>query len=78
MYAKCGALRQEQSVLEKVPSRNVVSWNALIVGYAQNGQGQQDLDCFEEELPSRSVLIAGHAQKGRGQQGLDSEREKGA
>ncbi|KAI5068895.1 hypothetical protein GOP47_0017240 [Adiantum capillus-veneris] len=46
MYAKCGALRQAQSVLEKLPSRDIVSWSALISGYAQQGQGQQALDCF--------------------------------
>ena len=48
MYAKCGALRQVQSVLEKLPSCNVASWTALIVGYAQNGQGQRALDCFKK------------------------------
>ncbi|MCO5551913.1 hypothetical protein L7F22_005420 [Adiantum nelumboides] len=47
MYAKCNALHLAKSVLEKLPSRNVVSWNALIAGYAQNGQGQQALDCLE-------------------------------
>ncbi|MCO5600199.1 hypothetical protein L7F22_054308 [Adiantum nelumboides] len=31
MYAKCGALRQAQSSLEKLPSHNVVSWSALNV-----------------------------------------------
>ena len=48
MYAKCGALRQVQSLLEKLPSRNVASWTTLIAGYAQNGQGQRALDCFEQ------------------------------
>ncbi|KAI5057960.1 hypothetical protein GOP47_0027975 [Adiantum capillus-veneris] len=47
MYAKCGALPQAQSVLEKLASRSVISWNALITGYAQKGQGQQALECFE-------------------------------
>ncbi|KAI5057963.1 hypothetical protein GOP47_0027978, partial [Adiantum capillus-veneris] len=48
MYAKCGALPQAQSVLEKLPSRNIVAWSALIAGYAQNGQGQQALECSEQ------------------------------
>ncbi|MCO5600926.1 hypothetical protein L7F22_055043 [Adiantum nelumboides] len=47
MYAKCNALHLAESVLEKLPSCNVVSWNALVVGYAQNGQGQQALDYLE-------------------------------
>ncbi|MCO5600515.1 hypothetical protein L7F22_054628 [Adiantum nelumboides] len=47
MYAKCGALRQAEIVLENLPSCNVISWNALLLGYVQNGQGQQALHCFE-------------------------------
>ncbi|MCO5557222.1 hypothetical protein L7F22_010782 [Adiantum nelumboides] len=50
MYAQCGALPQAQSVLEKLPSRNIVCWNALIAGYAQKGQGQQALGCFQRML----------------------------
>ncbi|KAI5080114.1 hypothetical protein GOP47_0005593 [Adiantum capillus-veneris] len=48
MYAKCGALPQAQSVLEKLPFRDVVSWNTLITGYAQKGKGQQALECYEQ------------------------------
>ncbi|KAI5061610.1 hypothetical protein GOP47_0024115 [Adiantum capillus-veneris] len=47
MYAKCGALSKAQDVLQKLPSRNVVSWSTLIEGYAQEGQGEQALHCFE-------------------------------
>ncbi|MCO5594430.1 hypothetical protein L7F22_048460 [Adiantum nelumboides] len=39
MYAKCGALLLAESVLEELPSHTVVSWNALITGYAQEGGG---------------------------------------
>ncbi|MCO5580162.1 hypothetical protein L7F22_034029 [Adiantum nelumboides] len=48
MYAKCGALPQARGVLKKLPFRDVVSWSALIAGYAQHGQGQQALECFEQ------------------------------
>ncbi|KAI5081261.1 hypothetical protein GOP47_0004444 [Adiantum capillus-veneris] len=47
MYAKCGALSKAQEVLEKLPSRDVVTWNALITGFAQEGQGEQAVCCFE-------------------------------
>jgi pentatricopeptide repeat protein len=46
MYAKCGVLRQAQKVLEELPVRSVVSWNALISGYAQEGRGHEALNCF--------------------------------
>ena len=47
MYAKCGALAKAQEVLETLPVRNVVSWNALIAGYTQRGHGFKALNCFE-------------------------------
>ncbi|KAI5061774.1 hypothetical protein GOP47_0024279 [Adiantum capillus-veneris] len=47
MYAKCGLLQKAQSVLDELPVRNVVSWNALIAGYAEQGQDQEALGCFQ-------------------------------
>ena len=35
LYSKCGALSAAQHVFDMLPSRNVVSWNALISAYAQ-------------------------------------------
>ncbi|MCO5593128.1 hypothetical protein L7F22_047134 [Adiantum nelumboides] len=48
MYAKCGAVCQARAVLKELPSRNIISWSALIAGYSQNGQGQQALECYEQ------------------------------
>ena len=48
MYAKCGALTKAQEVFEKLPLRDVVSWSALIAGYADEGLGHEALNCFEE------------------------------
>ncbi|KAI5068803.1 hypothetical protein GOP47_0017148 [Adiantum capillus-veneris] len=47
MYAKCGALSKAQEVFDVLPTCSVVSWNALLAGYAQNGQGQNALVCFD-------------------------------
>ncbi|MCO5609779.1 hypothetical protein L7F22_064011 [Adiantum nelumboides] len=47
MYAKCGVLQKAQKVLEELPIRNVDSYNALIAGYAEQGQGQEALGCFQ-------------------------------
>jgi pentatricopeptide repeat protein len=46
MYAKCGMLVKAQQVLDELPVRNVVSWNALIAGYSQEGPFDQALSSF--------------------------------
>ncbi|KAH9293983.1 hypothetical protein KI387_040810 [Taxus chinensis] len=37
MYAKCGNICKAQELFDEMPQRNVVSWNVMIVGYAQKG-----------------------------------------
>ncbi|KAI5056942.1 hypothetical protein GOP47_0028760 [Adiantum capillus-veneris] len=47
MYAKCGALRKAKQVFDELPTRNVVTWNVLMSGYCQHGQGEEALKCFD-------------------------------
>ncbi|KAI5083632.1 hypothetical protein GOP47_0003375 [Adiantum capillus-veneris] len=53
MFAKCGALQKAQKVLEELPVRDVDSWNALIAGYAEQGQGEEALSCFQRMQSER-------------------------
>jgi pentatricopeptide repeat protein len=49
MYAKCGMLTKAKRVLlRELPARNTVSWNALLAGYARQGQARESLDCFKQ------------------------------
>ncbi|KAJ7518827.1 hypothetical protein O6H91_20G010100 [Diphasiastrum complanatum] len=48
MYGKCGALQEATNVFLRLPQRNLVSWNAMIAAYAQNGHGKEALDFFGE------------------------------
>jgi pentatricopeptide repeat protein len=48
MYAKCGMLDKAQELLEELPVRDIVSWNAIISGYADQGQGCKALNCFDQ------------------------------
>jgi pentatricopeptide repeat protein len=48
MYAKCGLLDKAQKLHKELPVRSVVSWSAIIVGYANQGQGQEAFDCFKQ------------------------------
>ncbi|XP_024525225.1 pentatricopeptide repeat-containing protein At2g03380, mitochondrial-like isoform X2 [Selaginella moellendorffii] len=63
MYAKCGSLDEARQVFESIHSRTVVSWSALILGYAQSGQGEMAWDLYsrmqrEGCAPNRVTLLA--------------------
>ncbi|GKU92274.1 hypothetical protein SLEP1_g6024 [Rubroshorea leprosula] len=46
MYLKCGHATSARKVFGEMPVRNVVSWNSLISGLAQQGQFKEALDVF--------------------------------
>jgi pentatricopeptide repeat protein len=48
MYAKCGSLEDAWIVFNKMPSQDVVSWNAMILGHVKCGQGQKALELFRQ------------------------------
>jgi pentatricopeptide repeat protein len=48
MYCKCGCLEDARKVFDQVPERNIVSWNAMLSGYAQHGLGKEALSLFEQ------------------------------
>ncbi|CAI9091544.1 OLC1v1026601C1 [Oldenlandia corymbosa var. corymbosa] len=48
MYAKCGSLDDGNNVFWRMPSRDVISWNAMISGLSHNGQGVEALELFED------------------------------
>ncbi|EHA8589648.1 pentatricopeptide repeat-containing protein [Cocos nucifera] len=62
MYLKCGSIDDGGKVFEKMAGRDRVSWNAMIVGYAQNGHGEEALNLFRrmllsEETPDDVTMI---------------------
>lgn len=46
-YAKCGSMEDSLLMFDKLSKRNVVSWNAVVCGYAQNGKGVEAISFFE-------------------------------
>ncbi|KAL7141965.1 hypothetical protein ABFS83_08G090000 [Erythranthe nasuta] len=50
MYMKCASVEDGNRVFRKMVERDGVSYNAMIVGYAQNGQGNEALALFKEML----------------------------
>ncbi|GAB2293986.1 Putative pentatricopeptide repeat-containing protein At3g49142 [Dionaea muscipula] len=48
MYGKCGCLVEARRVLDEMPVKDVVSWNSMVAGYAQNGQFEDALSICKE------------------------------
>jgi pentatricopeptide repeat protein len=48
MYIKCGLLEEAKEVFDELPVRDVITWTALISGYAQHERGEEALGYFEE------------------------------
>ncbi|XP_062210486.1 pentatricopeptide repeat-containing protein At4g37170 [Phragmites australis] len=52
MYSKCGDMGSAVRVFEGAPKPDLVSWTAVISGYAQNGQPEEALHYFDMFLRS--------------------------
>lgn len=48
MYAKSGWVKVARNVFEKLGERRVVSWNAMICGFAMHGHGDEALALFND------------------------------
>jgi pentatricopeptide repeat protein len=46
MYAKCGVLARAQEVLKEISIRDIIPWNVIIAGYAEQGKAHEALNCF--------------------------------
>ncbi|KAL2558775.1 Pentatricopeptide repeat-containing protein [Forsythia ovata] len=64
MYSKCGSLRMDVQVFEAMSSRDVNSWNAMILGFAMHGEVERVFEYFsrmidEEKLMPNSITFVG-------------------
>ncbi|GAB2274625.1 Pentatricopeptide repeat-containing protein At2g27610, variant 2 [Dionaea muscipula] len=58
MYAKRGNIVSANEVFKRQPERDLVSWNSMISGYAQYGDGPKALEVFKE-MQSRNMKMDG-------------------
>lgn len=63
MYTKCRKLATARELFDRIVDRDVVTWNAMILGYAQNKQGKEALVLYERMVtegvkPDRVTFIA--------------------
>ncbi|XP_022740228.1 pentatricopeptide repeat-containing protein ELI1, chloroplastic [Durio zibethinus] len=48
MYSKCGSLEDARLVFDRIPDKDVVAWNSMIIGYALHGFSRDALELFQE------------------------------
>ncbi|KAG9441848.1 hypothetical protein H6P81_017702 [Aristolochia fimbriata] len=48
LYSKCGYVEYAQSVFSNIVVRNLITWNSMICGFAQNGKVNETLELFNE------------------------------
>ncbi|KAG6633106.1 hypothetical protein CIPAW_12G026000 [Carya illinoinensis] len=62
MYAKCRDIESAEKVFHRLPIRDLVIWNSLIAGYAQNERADEALKAFHimqsEQIAPNSVTAA--------------------
>eukprot|EP00250_Pteridium_aquilinum_P018325 c24033_g9_i1 orf=1-600(-) len=48
LYAKCGSLPEARREFLRLPTRNIVTWNALITGYSQQEHNEEVFQLFNQ------------------------------
>lgn len=68
MYANCGYFESARNLLDKMPQRDVISWNAMLAAYTERGlmDAAQVLFCEMEErnVESWNFMVSGYARLG--------------
>lgn len=50
LYAKCGCIEFAHRLFLLMPVKNLITWNSMIGGFAQNGRGREALALFDEMI----------------------------
>ncbi|KMT11403.1 hypothetical protein BVRB_5g107310 [Beta vulgaris subsp. vulgaris] len=50
VYGKCGRIDMAEKLFNEMPKRDLVSWNSMIVGYADHGNANKALILFERMI----------------------------
>ncbi|XP_078435930.1 pentatricopeptide repeat-containing protein At2g20540-like [Wolffia australiana] len=74
MYVQCGSIDLAWQVFERMPDKNVISWNTMIAGCARAEDLESARKLFDD-MPDRNIvswntMISGYARTGRPEEAL--------
>ncbi|XP_042045931.1 putative pentatricopeptide repeat-containing protein At3g11460, mitochondrial isoform X2 [Salvia splendens] len=63
MYSRCESIESSRRLFDEIPERSLITWNAMISGYSQNGLCAEVLDLFRDMqcsgVPPDEVTLVG-------------------
>lgn len=74
LYYRCGKVDEAREIFNKMPTRDTVSWTAILSGYV-DAERMEEAKSFFREIPEKNlrtwtVMISGLAQNGFGEEAL--------
>lgn len=48
MYSKCGQVQNAELIFKSLPEKNLVTWNAMISGFAHSGNSNKVIELYEQ------------------------------
>ncbi|XP_010277136.1 PREDICTED: pentatricopeptide repeat-containing protein At4g14850 [Nelumbo nucifera] len=57
MYGKCGSIEDSELAFDEMPRRNLISWNAMVGGYAHQGHADMALSLLEEMTQGANGIV---------------------
>ncbi|KAG2632257.1 pentatricopeptide repeat-containing protein At1g59720, chloroplastic/mitochondrial-like [Panicum virgatum] len=56
LYGKCGAVKLARQVFDRMPARDLASWNAMVLALANHGRVRDSLDLFDRMTRAENVV----------------------
>lgn len=56
MYSKCGQVNIAESIFQSLSEKNLVTWNAMLTGFAHNGNSSKVINLFEQLKMERHII----------------------
>ncbi|KAG6474931.1 pentatricopeptide repeat-containing protein At3g24000, mitochondrial-like isoform X1 [Zingiber officinale] len=74
MYAKCGSIENADSVFQRMPVRDIISWTSMITAYSQIGnvnKAREYFDSMEDKnVVTWNAMLAAYIQHGSEEEGV--------